>query len=184
MNPEALDALAQKLHEGDAESAELLFREYEPFLRMVVRRRLSPALRPKFDSADIVQSVMADVFHGLQKGDWQFADSRHLRAFLVKAAKNRLVDRARQQRRALANERPLGDAPAENAVEPHARPSQQVQANDVWRQMLAACPPAHRDILSMKRDGFSLDEIAQRTGMHRSSVRRILYELARRVTQS
>ncbi len=43
------------------------------------------------------------------------------------------------------------------------------------------CPPAHRDLLDLKRRGFPLAEIATRTGLHESSVRRILYDLARKL---
>ena len=47
--------------------------------------------------------------------------------------------------------------------------------------MLTLCPVSHRDLLLMRRQGCSLAEIAQRTGLHESSVRRILYDLARRL---
>jgi DNA-binding IclR family transcriptional regulator len=47
--------------------------------------------------------------------------------------------------------------------------------------MVVACPPAHLEVLNLKRQGCSLDEIAAQTGFHKSSVRRILYELARRL---
>ena len=50
----ALHQLLEKLQEGDESAAEQLFRAYEPFLRVVVRRKLSAALRAKFDSADVV----------------------------------------------------------------------------------------------------------------------------------
>ena len=43
------------------------------------------------------------------------------------------------------------------------------------------CPPAHREMLELKRQGIPLAEIAERTGLHESSVRRILYELAKRL---
>ena len=43
------------------------------------------------------------------------------------------------------------------------------------------CPPAHHNLLELKRQGFPLAEIAARTGLHESSVRRILYDLARRL---
>jgi DNA-binding IclR family transcriptional regulator len=36
----------------------------------------------------------------------------------------------------------------------------------------------------LTRQGFSLGEIAARTGLHESSVRRILYELARKFAVS
>jgi RNA polymerase sigma-70 factor (ECF subfamily) len=49
------------------------------------------------------------------------------------------------------------------------------------RQLLQKCPPAHREILRLKRQGLPLAEIATRTGLHEGSIRRILYDLARRL---
>ena len=46
---------------------------------------------------------------------------------------------------------------------------------------MALRPPEHHELLRLKRQGLSLDEIAAPTGLHPSSVRRILYELARRM---
>jgi DNA-directed RNA polymerase specialized sigma24 family protein len=47
--------------------------------------------------------------------------------------------------------------------------------------MLEQCSPAHREILILKRQGLLLSEIAARTGFHEGSIRRILYDLARRL---
>ena len=45
MSTNPLDSLLEKLTSGDAQAAEKVFLAYEPYLRMVVRRHLSPALR-------------------------------------------------------------------------------------------------------------------------------------------
>jgi DNA-binding CsgD family transcriptional regulator len=47
--------------------------------------------------------------------------------------------------------------------------------------MVARCPAEHRPILGLRRQGYSLAEIAQRTGLHPDSVRRILRTLARQL---
>ena len=77
----------------------------------MVRRQLSPPLRAKFDSVDVVQSVWADVLDGFRRAGWRFTDVAHLRAFLVKATRNRFIDRFRQHQRALEHEEPLPPAP-------------------------------------------------------------------------
>jgi RNA polymerase sigma-70 factor (ECF subfamily) len=60
------------------------------------------------------------------------------------------------------------------------QPSEMAEADELWEEMLALCPPAHRELLRLKRQGVPLAEIAARTGLHESSVRRILYDLSRR----
>jgi len=182
MSDDPLDALLEKLTQGDPVAAEQVFRAYEPYLRMVVRRQLSDSLRAKFDSIDVVQSVWADVLDGFRHANWSFSDAAHLKAFLVKVTRNRFIDRARQHQTALKHEQRLdtadgGDLPPAQET----RPSQVVQADELWQQMLDLCPPAHQEILHLKRQGVPLPQIAERTGLHPSSVRRILYDLARRL---
>ena len=64
MSTDALDNLLGKLSSGDDAAAEEVFRTYEPYLRVIVRRMLPPPMRSKFDSVDVVQSVWADVLRG------------------------------------------------------------------------------------------------------------------------
>ena len=182
MSTDPLSALLAKLSSGDPAAAEQAFLAYEPYLRMVVRRQLPAWLRPKFDSVDVVQSIWADLLDGFRTAGWRFSDAAHLRAFLVKATRHRFIDRLRQHERARDREEPLVEShAAEGACAPDPRPSQVAQAEELWEQMLALCPEGHRDVLRLKREGLPLAEIARRTGLHPSSVRRILYDLARRL---
>jgi RNA polymerase sigma factor (sigma-70 family) len=170
------------LGRGDDAAAAEVFRSYEPYLRMVVRQRLTPRLRAKFDSVDIVQSVWADVVDHLRDREQRFDSPAHLRNFLVRATLNRFIDRIRSHRRAVEHERPLiSDAAGAVAESRAPAPSAVEQAEDLWRRMLDLCPPAHRDLLKMKRQGLPASEIAARTGLNPGSVRRILAKLASRL---
>lgn len=182
---ESLDDLIARLNEGDLDAAERIFRTYEPYLRMTVSRQLSGALRSKLDTMDIVQSVWTDVLAGFHEAGWRFADRAHLRAFLMTLARNRLIDRRRHFRQAIERERPLNDAdPAAIPPSTQPRPSEIAQGRELWERLVAECPPAHRELLRLKRQGLPLAEIATRTGLHPSSVRRILYDLARRMADA
>ena len=180
--PNPIATLLEQLSAGDTGAAQRVFTDFAPYLRMVVRRQLTPALRAKFDSLDIVQSVWADLLAGFQAGCWDFSTPEQLRAFLVRVTRNRLIDRVRQQRTPLRLERRLG---AEELRElPQRRPAAagaQLEADEMWQRLLALCPPQHRELLELKRQGLALAEIAARTGLHEGSVRRILYDLAARL---
>jgi RNA polymerase sigma-70 factor (ECF subfamily) len=180
MSAGPLDHLLEKLTSGDPQAAEEVFRTYEPYLRVVVRRQLPGPLRAKFDSVDILQSVWADLLHGFREAGWRFASTAQLRAFLVKVTRHRLIDRRRRHDTARAREQPLEGNDLDGLVgsrEP--RPSEVVQADDLWERMLALCPPAHHELLRLRRQGLPLAEIAARTGLHEGSIRRILRQLAR-----
>ncbi|QDV85711.1 RNA polymerase sigma factor [Planctomycetes bacterium TBK1r] len=172
--------LLGRLNGGDAIATEEVFVRFEPYLRMIVRRQISGRLNAKFDSSDIVQSIWADLLIGFRNGRWRFDDGKHLRAFLAKATQNRFLDRVRRQQGALHHERTLTRVDEEQLTPADpSRPSTQAHLNELWSNLLHACSPQHRQILEMKRHGKSLAEIAAATGFHESSVRRILYDLAR-----
>jgi RNA polymerase sigma-70 factor (ECF subfamily) len=182
MSSEPLQSLLDKLCQGDEGAAETIFREYEPYLRLVVRRMLPARLHAKFDSIDVVQSVWADLLDGFREAGWRFKDPAHLRGFLVQVTRNRFLDKVRRHRVREVPQQPLEDDQlGSQAVADDPRPSEVAQADELWQEMLDLCPPAHHEILRLKRRGLPPAEIAKRTGLHPSSVRRILYDLARRL---
>jgi RNA polymerase sigma-70 factor (ECF subfamily) len=179
---EPLETLLDKLASGDLDAAAQVFMAYEAYLRKVVRRHLPAGLRAKFDSVDVVQSVWVDVLRRLRQPGPRFADTEHLRAFLILVTRHRLSDRLRHFHLALEREERLPSGSAEKlppGKEP--RPSQTVQADDLWERMLSLCPPEHHELLWLKREGLPLKELAARSGLHPDSIRRIFRHLARQL---
>src|SRR5437588_6817909 len=119
-------------------AAERVFLEYGPYLRKAICRHFPASLRAKFDPADIVQSVWADVLRGFREAGWRFVDADHLRGFLFVATRNRLIDRIRQHQRAAEREEPIDDGAVRYDV-PSAepRPSAVVPANAAWARIMA-----------------------------------------------
>lgn len=178
-----LDALLERLAAGDVAAAEEVYVALVPALRVMVRRRLNPKLRARVDSLDVVQAAWADVLQNYREDGWAFHDVAHLKAFLNRVTYNHIVNACRKHARAGARERPL-PAPEHPGMpaSPEPRPSEHVRAEELWERMLDLCPPHHRELLRLKREGFGIAEIAARTGLHEGSVRRILYDLARRLS--
>src|SRR3954454_24465653 len=88
MNGDPIDTLLVKLANGEEPAAERVFRDFEPLLRSIVRRRPTPSLRTKFDSMDVVQSGWAEMLGAYRAKGWQFPYRDHLRAFLAKLTYN------------------------------------------------------------------------------------------------
>ena len=190
---DSLDELLERLNGGDERAAQEVFLAYEPYLRKVVRRLLPAELRAKFDSVDVFQSVCGDVLVAFRQGGMRFTTVAQLRAFLIKATRNRFIDRVRQHRTAVRLERPLyldgagGDAARASAAtspSPQPRPSESAAAEELWDRLLALCPPEHHRLLALRRAGASASEIAARVQIHEGSVRRILRELSVRLACS
>jgi RNA polymerase sigma-70 factor (ECF subfamily) len=181
MSGEGIDDVLARLNRGDVTVAEQLHAGYAAYVRTVVRRRLSNHLRARFDSADVAQSVWAQVVRRIGTG-WRVGTEAELRALLAVIARRRLATRAR------AGEHPAeevgGSALAAVPARHQPSPSQIVRATDLWDQLLRLCAPEHRDILRLRRDGLPLAEVAARTGLHEGSVRRILRQLFRELALS
>src|SRR5262249_13307656 len=107
MSNDRLIRLCEKLNSGDAAAAEEVFLSYEPYLRMVVGRQITPKLRAKFDSIDVVQSVWANVLLGFREASWKFDDEAQLRSFLIRLTLNRFISFYRQHRTSVEREQPL-----------------------------------------------------------------------------
>jgi RNA polymerase sigma-70 factor (ECF subfamily) len=183
LNNQSLEQWIGRLNEGEIEAVARVFTAYEPYLRIAVRRRLSPRLRSKVDSADIVQSVFADLVCGVRDGGWNITGRAHLEALLRTIAWRRLADRYQKHARAMDRERSLDDTPSHSLRDQaQARPSQEAEGREFWERVKGACAPAHHEVVRLRMNGHRLAEIAQQTGMHEGSVRRILYELARRLS--
>ncbi len=179
MPTDPLDDVLAQLRRGEVAAADALFQAYAPYLRAIIRRQLSDRLRPHFDSADVVQSVWVQVVRQLGRDGWAVGNADQLRGLLATIARRRLCTRARHFGSEAEIERP--DAAGWDAVPQsrYARPSETAQAEDLWEQMLRVCPPEHHAVLRLRREGLLLDEIAERTGLHEGSVRRILRQVAR-----
>jgi RNA polymerase sigma-70 factor (ECF subfamily) len=182
--PDALQQLLDPLCRGDTEAVRRAFVAYEPYLRMVVRRQLTASLRVRFDSMDVVQSIWADLLEGFRAGGWRFETADQLRSFLVRATRNRLIDRVRRERMGLLREQGMDPAGLES-LSPQQQPAAAdgLEAEELWQRLLLLCPPQHRELLDLKRQGLALAEIAQRTKLHESSVRRILYDLSAKLAE-
>ena len=183
MEPGSLDTMLEKLQNGEDAAAERVFRDFEPYLRSLVRRRLTPPLRSKFDSMDVVQSVWGDVLEGFREGRWEFKDRDHLRAFLARVTYRPFrqpvpPERRRPEARAAA---PPGRCAAIATPPPSPVPARSRRPTSCGRRWASSARRPIASSSSSSGRGSPPAEIGARIGLHEGSVRRILYDLAKRL---
>src|SRR6478736_1392899 len=82
----------RRIRAGDQGAAAELVRQYEPAIRLEVRRRLNdPSLYPLFGSMDICQSVLASFFVRVAVGQYDLDHPGELLGLLVAMARNKLA---------------------------------------------------------------------------------------------
>jgi RNA polymerase sigma-70 factor (ECF subfamily) len=181
-----LAGFLRRIHAGDESAARELLQRYEPEVRLVVRRQLPRLLRSRFDSLDFLQSVWGSFFRKMRAAPAEFEDSRHLVAFLARAAKNKVIDeyrRAASLKQDMHREEPLwgdGRRPKEVA-DPIDSPSEVAQAREVLGRLRDLLPEERRTILELKAEGLSSKDIGERLGISERTVQRVLEELRRRM---
>jgi len=181
-----LPGFLQRIQSGDESAARELLQRYEPEVRLVVRRQLPRLLRSRFDSLDFLQSVWGSFFRRMRDAPTDFEDSRHLVAFLARAAKNKVIDeyrRAASLKQDMHREEPLwvdGRHPKEVADSIDS-PSELAQAREVMGRLRDLLPEERRSILELKAEGLSSKDIGERLGISERTVQRVLEELRRRM---
>ena len=149
----------KRIQAGDEGAARELLQRFEAEVRLVVRRQLPRLLRSRFDSLDFLQSVWGSFFRRMRTSPTEFEDSRHLVAFLARAAKNKVIDeyrRAASRKHDMHREEPLwgeGGRPREVA-DSNDSPSEVAEANEALGRMRELVPEEKRSILELKAEGL------------------------------
>jgi RNA polymerase sigma-70 factor (ECF subfamily) len=178
-----LAVLLERVRAGDAESVRDLIQRFEGELRAMVRGRLPQVLRSKFDSMDFVQAIWESVLINDGPDLDRFSSPQHFRAFLAGVARNKVFaehrKRTRTRRYNLKREEPLyvrrgsREEPRE-LPSSDPTPSQDAQARDRYAQLVEGRSPREVEVVELRRQGLTFDEIAERTGLGERSVRRII----------
>ncbi len=183
------DELMVRVRSGCPKAAEELFSRYSDAVRRVVRRWLAERLRRQYDSTDFVQSVWGSFFQ-VDLDNFTFQTPSDLIAFLSRMAYNKVIDATRKrlgtQRGGAGRWEQSLDAPPSSDASlplgcalpaPTHTPSQYAMADERWQQLISNLPPGHRRILELLREGHDYVEIADRLGVDRKSVQRVVNRL-------
>lgn len=182
-NESELSDLIARAKEGQPDAIRQFLVQFEPEVRVMVRGRLPKGLRNQFDSMDFVQAVWQSFFSDLRDGTLDFENVNHLRRFLAGVARNKVYMEHRRLTRtakyALDREERLylrrGGREIERAiVSPDPSPSQPAQARERLAQLTAGCTASEIQVITLRHQGLTFDEIAERTRLNERKVRRII----------
>ncbi len=182
--------LIARARSGDEAAVRDFLLRFESEVRMMVRGRLPKKLRTQFDSMDFVQAVWSSFFSRLRKDPAGFENVHHLRGFLSGIVRNKVYHEHRRLTRTGKHEirreqrlyvRRGGREVALEIVSPEPSPSQAIQASDRLAQLVAGCAPREVQVITLRHQGMTFEEIAGRTGVHERTVRRIIDEARSRM---
>ena len=172
--------LLREVRGGSQDAIRELVERYGPHIVRAVRRRLSKAIRAKFDSFDFVQAVWASFFEAPQDFA-RFERPEQLVGYLAALAHNKVVDEIRRRMRTdkynVNRERSLDDSAlhfSERLAAQQPSPSEVAVAHELWSRLLEGQPEHYRRILELRRDGNTPQEIADQLRLNERTIRRVI----------
>ena len=166
-----LDRLAKRAQRGDARAFASLYRESQPLVLRFLNRRLADAAAAEDLCAKTFERVVGKLgSFDAKKGVFE--------AWVIRIARNALIDHLRSHRQA------LGETALRGLVEHGPDPLQQVLQGERMRhlgQLLAESSPEERELIALRYgDGLRHRAIAELLGISEAAVRK---RLSRALTQ-
>jgi RNA polymerase sigma-70 factor (ECF subfamily) len=173
--------LASYCRAGDEEAARQLFDKYMERLVALARRRISQRMASRVDPEDIVQSVFRTFFGRLRAGQFQIEDQDDLCKLLMRITVHKTLRQVAFHRAAKRNpalEKGQQDAVDDRLLEvldSEPTPEATVTFVDQLEHFLARLRPEERQVLEMRLQGHSNEEIAAKLNIkHDRTIRRIV----------
>jgi RNA polymerase sigma factor (sigma-70 family) len=177
--PADLQALLDRIREGDDQALASLLQRYETQLRVAGRVLLGARLRSQVDSLDLVQSVHRVLMPGLREGRYRIASLDQLLALARTIIRHKVIRNWRRMQREDATqasrlEQSSADASAASSA---GDTSKAIEIEDLKRHILGGLNDFDRRVIELRLDGFSNVEIADMLGCDAHALRAHLSRL-------
>ncbi len=190
-DPRQWQHMVDGLRRGDDAAAREFWSRYGPLMRAVADQHLSPGLRRRVEPEDVVQSVCRTFFRRAAAGEFQLADSQALWRLLCAITVTKVREQARfhgRAKRGVKREVPLdrpvtntGDSDAGSShfapASKHASPAEAAAFADQFRSIIEALDEEERQVVCLKLDDFTNDQVAEKIGCSERTVRRLMKEV-------
>jgi RNA polymerase sigma-70 factor (ECF subfamily) len=174
---------------GDQDAARRLFDQYVDRLVALARGRISQRLAGRVDPEDVVQSVFRTFFIRVKAGQFTIEDQDDLTKLLVRITVHktlRQVEFHDAAKRSTNQEVRQGSADHEQLAQLLDREPTPDEANaflDQLEHFLEKRTPFERQILELKMQGYSNEEIAQKLGTYDRKIRRVMERIREQAEQ-
>ena len=178
--PTEEQALLELCRKGDEEAARQIVDRYLERMLLLARRRISPRLASRVDGEDIVQSVFRTFFVRIKEGQFVFQDQDDLCKLLMRITLHKTLRQVAYHKAAKRDpslETPQGEHHSEQlSALFDQEPTQEATVTflDQLEHFLTQLRPQEREILEMRLQGYSNEEIAKKLGIYDRKIRRVI----------
>ncbi len=180
--------LVSRFRQGDEDAAEELFSRYVRRLVALANSRLSSKMSRRIDAEDIVQSAYRSFFTRARDGKYVFQQSGDLWRLLVVITLNKLrqkVEFHSAGKRRIDREQScdVGGLVHAEVVTREPSPVETLGVIEEIEQLTKGLDDTQRHIVSMRLQGYSIDEIASDVQRSERTVRRVMDKVKTRLEQ-
>ncbi len=190
-NPLADDSWLRRIIDGESDFAEGAVARFSDRLIRLAKSRMSSKLAQRVDPEDVVQSVFRSFFRRHSEKEFKFSETNDVWRLLAAITYRKTQESARYHQRMMRDVRRestelfSNECNLTNSKTPTA--STLVGMQDLLDQILQKLPPSHHQILLLRLEQFSIDEIAFKTGLSTRTIDRslsLMREIAKQLIQS
>lgn len=187
MNDADSAALLLRWRDGDADAATELFARYVDRLTALAAGRLSPKMKRRVDAEDVVQSAYRSFFVKAEDGRYNLDEGVGLWPLLAAITLSKVrkqVEFNTAGKRDVAEEASVGHAMVPVEVACRApEPADVLATVEEYDRLKVELPPLHRRIVELRLEDRSVEEIAAEVGRSERTVRRVLENARRDLTE-
>lgn len=168
-------ALMQNAAAGDLQAQTRICEQYAPKVQIVARVLLGPALRPHFDSMDLVQSVHRSLLIGLREGKFDISSPQKLIALATTIVRRKVARKWRTSRRQIrfdANDSTQSLAVTLSSLSSgDTDPAKAAEFADQMEVLCRNLSEVEQQMLQLRLQGYTSDEVANELGIHAVALR-------------
>jgi RNA polymerase sigma factor (sigma-70 family) len=178
--------LIRGLRDGDRVIAQEFWDQYGELLHRVAEKHLAGGVRRRVGPEDVVQSACRTFLRRAQGGEFRLEDSEGLWRLLCAITLTKVREQTRfhlRQKRGLAQEERADDTNFD-ARAPGPTPAEAAEFADQFQQLLAGLDDEERQIVDLKLQECTHDEVAERLGCSERTVRRVVKRVQARLARA
>jgi RNA polymerase sigma-70 factor (ECF subfamily) len=179
-DPTSDQELVERCRVGSESAAAELFNRYVSRLLGVARKRIGERMNSRLDPEDVVQSVFRTFFTRLKSDQFEITDEDDLSKLLVRITLHKTLRQIayhRAARRDPSHEAPQGELSQQEILQVMTKeptPATVVTFIDQLDHFLGRLSKEEQQILTLRLQGYSTEEIAQQINSYDRKVRRVL----------
>ena len=178
---------------GDAQVLEQFWNEYGPLLHNIASKQMAERLRRRIGPEDVVQSACRTFFRRVQGGQLKLEDSESLWRLLCAITLTKIREQARfhsRKKRGMDQEMHAAPAAGDSSAsafqptDPNPTPAEAAAFGDQFQQLLDSMDEEERQIIDLKLQEFTHEEVAAQLGLSERTVRRIFKRVQSKLARS